>query len=227
VTSQEEVDALMAELEAMEDWLYEDEGLEAETKVYKDKRSELKKKVDAIFLRTTEMKERPVVVGETRGLLKALVAQVGTWEKERPWVTQEEREALLARVEGVQAWLDEVSEKQEALSPRDVPAFLCSDVRAQLEPIQRGVEFLLKKRKPKPKAPKKAASAKKDGDKDAGEDAKADADADAEADQDEEKKTNEADEDTAKADGDDEASGEETKKGEEEEEEEDKSKDEL
>lgn len=154
VTAQEKVDALMEELETMEDWLYEDEGLAAETKVYTDKRSGLKKSVDGIFLRAAEMKERPVVVGETRALLKALVVQVATWEKERPWVTKEERDALLARAQEVNAWLDVVLAKQEALTPLEVPAFLCVDVRAHLEPVQRSVEFLIKKRKPKPKVPK-------------------------------------------------------------------------
>jgi hypothetical protein len=154
VATEDSITTIMDDLEAVEDWLYDD-GENAKLKVYKAKMKEVNDKVGVLFFKLRETQERPAAVQEARMVLTATREKVGNWTVERPQLTDEEKGAVLALVDAAEAWL---TEKEAALAEQDLkdadvePAFTSASVRGQLEPLQAMIVRL--QRKPKPKVPK-------------------------------------------------------------------------
>jgi len=154
VTSADIVEKLFEDLEEVEDWLYEEEGENAEISVYKAKKSELSKRINKIFNRIGEMVQLPLTVKAARELIVAVETQISNWTVERPWVSEEEIGLLETQVRTFSTWLDENEEEQKALSPKDDPILTSSSIVNQLEKINFMVEQILKRKKPRPKKPK-------------------------------------------------------------------------
>lgn len=86
VTVDGEVEKLFEDLEATEDWLYDD-GENAPVEDYRERKKGLAKRVNGIFSRVQEMIQRPHVIAAARDVIQSIAEQGKNWTKERPWVS--------------------------------------------------------------------------------------------------------------------------------------------
>jgi len=167
VTTEEQREALLEEVDALEDWLYED-GEHASVDTYSTRLSELSEKHKAIELRASELTRRPKSVSTLRAALHATQQQAAEWLNTRPQILEDDHELLNAKIDDVLAWLDDMESKQSSLEPHEVPAFTSKDVQSQIVPIESFVKRLLKRPPPAPApAPADASAADAEGDADA------------------------------------------------------------
>lgn len=161
VSTDEEREKIMEDLEGIEDWLYED-GADAELTEYKKKRSDMDKRVDAIFSRQKELELRPKAIAGARAVLEAAGRILELWPTERPQVSEEEIKEVKEVAESVAKWLDEKEKEQAEKENTDEPAFTSGQVSNKMQRLKNLVARLLKKKRPAPKEPEKATE---EGDK--------------------------------------------------------------
>ena len=136
------------------DWL-DTEGQGQELGIYKNKLSAIRREAEPIFLRYTELSERPAAVAKARKALSDVRAEVAKWEVKLPQVTDEEKKSLLDAVDKAEKWINDKEELQLTKASSEEPAFYSEDVPLQLKALAGIRERLL--RKPKP-APEKVGS---------------------------------------------------------------------
>merc|ERR1711871_1207077 len=89
VSEEEEREGILADLEVLEDWLYEDGedgGADAEVPVYKKKRKDMDKRVNSIKQRLLELELRPKAVEAARAIIKSIGATIETFPTLRPQI---------------------------------------------------------------------------------------------------------------------------------------------
>merc|ERR1711871_1310209 len=158
VSTDEEREKIMEDLEGIEDWLYEDGeegGANAPIDAYKEKRKKMDERVNAIFFRHAELEARPKSVETARIILEAAKHKTSAWITERPQVSEDDRNKVMKMIEDIGKWLDKKEKKQENVEMTDTPAFTSSDVKAQIRPLQRLMGRMLAKKVPEPADPNK------------------------------------------------------------------------
>merc|ERR1712146_633922 len=140
VSTDEEREKIMEDLEGIEDWLYEDGeegGANAPIDAYKEKRKKMDERVNAIFFRHAELEARPKAVETARIILEAAKRKTSAWITERPQVSEDDRKQVIKMIEDIGKWLDEKEKKQEVVEKTAAPAFTSSDVKSQMRPLNR------------------------------------------------------------------------------------------
>ena len=158
VSTDEEREKIMEDLEGIEDWLYEDGeegGANAPIDAYKEKRKKMDERVNAIFFRHAELEARPKAVETARIILEAAKHKTSAWITERPQVSEDDRKQVLKMIEDIGKWLDEKEKKQEGLEKTATPAFTSSDVKSQIRPLNRLMGRMLAKKVDEPVDPTK------------------------------------------------------------------------
>ena len=158
VSTDEEREKIMEDLEGIEDWLYEDGeegGANAPIDAYKEKRKKMDERVNAIFFRHAELEARPKAVETARIILEAAKHKTSAWITERPQVSEDDRKQVLKMIEDIGKWLDEKEKKQEDLEKTAAPAFTSSDVKSQIRPLNRLMGRMLAKKVDEPVDPTK------------------------------------------------------------------------
>merc|ERR1711907_458259 len=158
VSTDEEREKIMEDLEGIEDWLYEDGdegGANAPIDAYKEKRKKMDGRVNALFFRHAELEERPKAVETARIILEAAKHKTSAWITERPQVSEDDRKQVLKMIEDIGKWLDEKEKKQEDLEKTAAPAFTSSDVKSQMRPLNRLMGRMLAKKVDEPVDPTK------------------------------------------------------------------------
>jgi len=158
VSTDEEREKIMEDLEGIEDWLYEDGdegGANAPIDAYKEKQKKMDERVNALFFRHAELEERPKSVETARIILEAAKHKTTSWVTERTQVSDEDREKVMKMIEDISKWLDEKEKKQESVEKTETPAFTSSDVKAQIRPLHRLMGRMLAKKVAAPVDPNK------------------------------------------------------------------------
>merc|ERR1711871_143425 len=153
VSTDEEREKIMEDLEAIEEWLYEDGedgGANAPTDAYKQKMEKMDKRVNAIFHRLAELEARPKAIEAARSILEAATSKIAEWAEVRPQISEDDAKSAKLMVEEVGKWLDEKEKKQAELATTDTPAFSSTDVKKQIRPLSRLISSLLSKKLPSP-----------------------------------------------------------------------------
>ena len=167
----------MEDLEALEDWLYEDGedgGANAGLDVYKEKRKTMQNRVKAIFLRLVELEARPKSVEAARAVIAAAKETMLLWPAERPQLTAEDITEVEEVMTSVTTWLDEKEEEQKEKETTDTPAFTSKEVSNKMTRLKNLVARMLKKKRPAPKSaedPVAAEEQKEESGEEAGDDA--------------------------------------------------------
>jgi hypoxia up-regulated 1 len=166
VSTDEEREKIMEDLEGIEDWLYEDGdegGANAPIDAYKEKRKKMDERVNALFFRHAELEERPKAVETARIILEAAKHKTTGWITERTQISEDDRSKVIKMIEDIGKWLDEKEKKQENVATTDTPAFTSSDVKTQIRPLQRLMGRMLAKKVPEPVDPNKKNETEAEG----------------------------------------------------------------
>merc|ERR1711968_367309 len=158
VSTDEEREKIMEDLEGIEDWLYEDGdegGANAPIDAYQEKQKKMDERVNALFFRHAELEERPKSVETARIILEAAKHKTSEWITERTQISEDDRNKVLTMIKDIGKWLDEKEKKQESVEKTEAPAFTSSDVKAQIRPLQRLMGRMLAKKVPEPVDPEK------------------------------------------------------------------------
>ena len=151
VATEEQLAAVRAKCEELEEWLYDADGEKAS--VFDANRAELVKEYAAITDRFDEAAKRPAAVASARkALALALRNATEVWPESKPWLELEDLDDLVAKVTKAQAWFDEAEEKQTKLAAHEPPAFKVSEIASKLKPVAAVASRLSLKPKPKPPA---------------------------------------------------------------------------
>jgi heat shock protein 4 len=174
-----EREVFMAKCTEIEDWLYDEDGENAQKSTLKGRLGELTKIGGVAVMREFEFSNRE----ESAAGLKR---EVGKWEQLA--VTEDEkyahieaaqRDKVKAACSAADKWLSDALSKQQGRAKDVDPAVTCAEMQAKLTALRKESSAIMDKPKPKPKTPPKPKEeAKKDGKKEE-EAPAADADADA------------------------------------------------
>mmetsp|Transcript_4268 Transcript_4268/g.9480 ORF Transcript_4268/g.9480 Transcript_4268/m.9480 type:complete len:962 (+) Transcript_4268:139-3024(+) len=182
-----------------EEWL-EDDGYSADFPTMEDKYAELSAPFEKILLRLKEKTARPDMIEKVEKVLTKAEELLKKWETTMPQVTEEERGEVTEKIEGARTAIKELEEAQAAKEPHEDPAYMSAELVSKVTPVEKLMQRLSKKPKPKPQ--KKANETKSDNATDTNStDSNATAEETTESSTDEESTADESD-DSAKADED-------------------------
>ncbi|CAA2957822.1 heat shock 70 kDa 15-like [Olea europaea subsp. europaea] len=156
-----EIEKLMAKLQEVEDWLYEDG--EDETKgVYIAKLEELKKQGDPIEERYKEHLERGPVIDQLIYCISSYREAAMSNDPKFDHIDLADKQKVLNECVEAEAWLREKKQQQDALPKYATPVLFSADVRKNAEALDRFCRPIMMKPKPMkpatPETPSPAAS---------------------------------------------------------------------
>ncbi|KAG9131157.1 hypothetical protein Leryth_020144 [Lithospermum erythrorhizon] len=158
-----EREQLIAKLQEVEDWLYEDG--EDETKgVYISKLEELKKQGDPIEQCYKEFAERGAVIDQLAYCINSYREAAMANDPKFNHIDISDKQKVLNECVEVEAWLREKKQQQDVLPKFSTPVLLSADVRKKMEALDRFCRATMTKPKPATtKAPSPAPEGKPPG----------------------------------------------------------------
>ena len=166
--SEEEKASMKGDLQSEEDWLYSDEGYDADKKTFVARLSALQKKGSVFTNRQAEANGRDAACKQLTDTIRKyrdIVDGVNTKDQERyEHLTDEQRQQVRERCDAAQGWLAENLEAQKALPLSVDPVLtikLCKEQRKEVISVCKPIVNTPKPKPPKeePKAPEAAAAA--------------------------------------------------------------------
>ncbi|KAJ1261994.1 hypothetical protein BS78_09G072400 [Paspalum vaginatum] len=149
VTS-EEKEGLIAKLQEVEDWLYEDG--EDETKgVYIAKLEELKKIGDPIEARFKEWAERASAVDQLEYCIRSFREAALSSDQKFDHIDISDKQKVINECSEAENWLSERKQQQDALPKHANPVLLVSELKKKAETLDRFCKPIMTKPKPAPK----------------------------------------------------------------------------
>ncbi|KAL6897866.1 hypothetical protein ACP4OV_006825 [Aristida adscensionis] len=146
----EEKEGLIAKLQEVEDWLYEDG--EDETKgVYIAKLEELKKIGDPIEARYKEWTERGSAVDQLMYCISSFREAALSNDQKFDHIDISEKQKVINECSEAENWLREKKQQQDALPKHANPVVLVSDLKKKAEALDRFCKPIMTKPKPAPK----------------------------------------------------------------------------
>ncbi|KAL6897865.1 hypothetical protein ACP4OV_006824 [Aristida adscensionis] len=146
----EEKEGLIAKLQVVEDWLYEDG--EDETKgVYIAKLEELKKIGDPIEARYKEWTERGFAVEQLTYCIRSFREAALSNDQKFDHIDISEKQKVVNECSEAENWLREKKQQQDALPKHANPVLLVSDLKKKAEALDRFCKPIMTKPKPAPK----------------------------------------------------------------------------
>ncbi|KAG6415764.1 hypothetical protein SASPL_123180 [Salvia splendens] len=150
--TESEREQLIARLQEVEDWLYEDG--EDETKgVYVAKLEELKKQGDPIEERYKEHTERGSVIDQIAYCINSYREASVSTDPKFDHIDVAEKHKVFNECVGAEAWLREKKQQQDSLPKHANPVLLSADVKKKAEALDRFCRPIMTKPKPKPAKP--------------------------------------------------------------------------
>ncbi|KAJ0977860.1 hypothetical protein J5N97_013334 [Dioscorea zingiberensis] len=147
-----ESEELIAKLQEVEDWLYEDG--EDETKgVYVAKLEELKKQGDPIEERYKEYTERGPAIDQLSYCINSFREAALSKDPRFDHIDEAEKQKVINECTAADAWLREKKQQQEACSKQTTPVLLSADVKRKAETLDRLCRPIMTKPKPPPAKP--------------------------------------------------------------------------
>uniref|UniRef100_A0A804PYT1 Heat shock 70 kDa protein 14 n=1 Tax=Zea mays TaxID=4577 RepID=A0A804PYT1_MAIZE len=149
VTS-EDKEGLIAKLQEVEDWLYEDG--EDETKgVYIAKLEELKKVGDPIELRFKEWEIRSSAVSQLVYCINSFREAAQSTDQKFEHIDMSEKRKVINECSEAETWLIEKKQQQDALPKHANSVLLAADLKKKAETLDRFCKPIMTKPKPAPK----------------------------------------------------------------------------
>eukprot|EP00179_Madagascaria_erythrocladioides_P003206 CAMPEP_0198310772 /NCGR_PEP_ID=MMETSP1450-20131203/2715_1 /TAXON_ID=753684 ORGANISM="Madagascaria erythrocladiodes, Strain CCMP3234" /NCGR_SAMPLE_ID=MMETSP1450 /ASSEMBLY_ACC=CAM_ASM_001115 /LENGTH=857 /DNA_ID=CAMNT_0044013619 /DNA_START=60 /DNA_END=2633 /DNA_ORIENTATION=- len=146
--------AFKTQLDAMEEWLYEDEGENASKSVFVSKRGDLEKIGAPIVFRKVEADNREKHLRELQQLCVEF-KQVTENQTRFEHLTQEEKNTVASKCDEVDAWMASEVEKQNQLPKSADPSLTGAVVAVKKGELTAVCSPIYNKPKPKPKEPEK------------------------------------------------------------------------
>lgn len=152
-------EAFKGKLQAMDDWIYSDEGFEANKKTFVEKMAELRETGDKIEARSAEAAERPAAAAELLGLVERYKAIGSSTDEKYEHLSKEDREKLTSESSAKEGWLQAELDKQAALPSHTDPCITAAQIRAEMNGLKVSCEATATKPKPAPEPEAPAADA--------------------------------------------------------------------
>ncbi|XP_044966960.1 heat shock 70 kDa protein 15-like [Hordeum vulgare subsp. vulgare] len=146
----EDIEGLMAKLQEVEDWLYEDG--EDETKgVYVAKLEELKKLGGPIEMRYKEWTERGPALEQLVYCIRSFREAALSGDQKFDHIDISEKQKVVNECSDAETWLMEKKQQQDALPKHANPVLLVSDIKKKAEALDRFCKPIMTKPRPAPK----------------------------------------------------------------------------
>ena len=152
VTTEQQRESHLQSLEDAEDWLYTDEGENANKTTYETKHKGLKDVSDAFIFRAQETSARPESVKYAKKWIADTRKAIGAWKDKKPHIFANETEPLLQDVADLESFLEEKEKEQETKEAHEDAAFTSKEVKNELS--KRMTKYKKLKSKPAPKVEK-------------------------------------------------------------------------
>lgn len=110
----------------------------------------MNKVVSKIKTRLEERIKRPDLVKKAKDTLSSLKTKIGDLLNVKPWITEEARDKAINQVEEIKTWLNEMTEKQEALLHHEDPVLTSTHITSKLDKAKNIYERIKNTVKPKP-----------------------------------------------------------------------------
>jgi len=149
VTTEEQREALLTELNDGEDWLYM-EGEGANATEYKAHLAELKAMGDPMFDRAREATARPAALEAAKKFIDVTRQVVAAWNNTKPWINETHKEDFLEEIKAFEKWIGEKEAAQAEKAAHEDPVFKAKLVYSRLTPLDLQFNKLKKTPKPKP-----------------------------------------------------------------------------
>ncbi|CAL9099766.1 unnamed protein product [Musa acuminata var. zebrina] len=148
-----EKDELIAKLQEVEDWLYE-EG-EDETKgVYVAKLEELQKLGNPIEVRYKEWTERGPAIAQLAYCINSFRGAALSKDPKFDHIDIAEKQKVVSECSDAEAWLREKQQQQDGLPKYATPVLLCADIKRKTEALDRFCKpIMTRPPPPKPQTP--------------------------------------------------------------------------
>ncbi|CAL1377957.1 unnamed protein product [Linum trigynum] len=147
-----EREELLAKLQLVEDWLYEDG--EDETKgVYIAKLEELKKQGDPIEQRYKESTERGSVIDQLVHCFSSYREAALSNDTKFDHIDMNEKQKVINECAEAEAWLNDKKQQQDSLPKYATPVLLTADLKRKAEALDRFCRPIMTKPKPAPPKP--------------------------------------------------------------------------
>ncbi|CAL9091816.1 unnamed protein product [Musa textilis] len=148
-----EKDELIAKLQQVEDWLYE-EG-EDETKgVYVAKLEELQKLGNPIEMRYKEWTERGPAIAQLSYCINSFRGAALSKDPKFDHIDIAEKQKVVSECSDAEAWLREKQQQQDGLPKYATPVLLCADINRKTEALDRFCKpIMTRPPPPKPQTP--------------------------------------------------------------------------
>ncbi|CAL9067404.1 heat shock 70 kDa protein 14-like [Musa acuminata AAA Group] len=147
-----EKDELIAKLQEVEDWLYE-EG-EDETKgVYVAKLEELQKQGNPIEVRYKEWTERGPAINQLVYCIHSFREAALSKDPKFDHIEVAEKQKVVSECSESEAWLREKQQQQDALPKYATPVLLSADIKRKVEALDRFCKPIMTKPRPVPAKP--------------------------------------------------------------------------
>jgi heat shock 70kDa protein 4 len=164
----DEKNNILPQLEATEDWLYEDEGENASKELFASKRGGLVALGDVIARRHSEAEERPHAIARLIEAIYKWRALAQSIDEQYAHIEQADRDTVSNHVVEAEQWLNEKQAAQDALAKHVDPALFNADIDSRLANLSTAANAIMSKPKPAPKKEEEKkqpdGEAKKDGD---------------------------------------------------------------
>lgn len=147
VSTEEVREAIVANMTAMEEWLYEEEAMLASAEVLEGKLAELQEQVNPILRRAWELEQRPLlpeVVEKVRSYVNNTLEFV---KLNMTWVAAHELEGVANLSSAFDSWWEGALANQSNTALTEDPAYSVNDAKRLLHRMQTEAQRLTKIRK--------------------------------------------------------------------------------
>jgi heat shock 70kDa protein 4 len=147
----QEKERLLAASQEVEDWLYTEEGENANKSAYVSRLEALHALGDPIASRWRESEQRSKATSQLRETINTFLAQATSGEERFSHIDDKDKESIVERAATVQKWLGDQIAKQ-AERPKNVdPVLTTEEINKKKEELIYFATPILNKPKPKPK----------------------------------------------------------------------------
>jgi heat shock protein 4 len=142
--------ALLVALQEAEEWLYSDEGSDAQKSAYVARLDALRALGDPVAFRCRETEERARAVAQLRETLNDYATKASSTDERFAHIDDKDKQSVLEKCATVHKWLDDLVARQ-AERPRDEdPVLKTVDVAKKRDEVIYFATPILTKPKPKP-----------------------------------------------------------------------------
>lgn len=151
VSTEAEREAIVEELTAAENWLYEDEAMSASAAVFAAKLKGLDEKVGPIKARVYELEQRPLMTELVTKTLNYTKTTLEFVRRNMTWVEEKDLQLVANMSEKFETWYANVTTLQQERALTEEPAYRAREVKTKLDKLRKEAQRLRKIRKIDPK----------------------------------------------------------------------------